>query len=236
MDDRNILLRKLTCLTGLAGVLIIGLGVLFAALGFSGAYGESFSLLNHNISELGEHEVSRLAWVFNNSLVIGGLSLILFMLGLSLSVRHWPVYLISLAGLVTISGMILTGLTPMMAGETSGLHIDAARLFFYGGMSTTFIYSLYAGLGRRGDFPRWTAMLSLFSLASFWAFIYLPAILQPGFTVEDYLVRRQGAGRPDLFLPSLLEWLVMFSAVIWIGVVAASLCWHREGKTDTLNP
>jgi len=77
-------------------------------------------------------------------------------------------------------------------------------------------------------------MLSLLSLASFWAFIYLPAILQPGFTVEDYLVRRQGAGRPDLFLPSLLEWLVMFSAVVWIGMVAANLCRHTEEKTSTL--
>jgi hypothetical membrane protein len=229
MGGRYILFRKLTCLTGLAGVSIIGLGVLISALGFTGAYGESFSPLNHNISELGEVEVSGLAWVFNNSLIIGGLSLILFMLGLSLSVRHWPVYLISLTGVVAISGMILTGLTPMSAGETSGLHIDAARLFFYGGMSATFIYSLYVGLGRRGEFPRWTAILSFLSLASFWAFIYLPAILEPGFQIEDYLVRMQGAARPDLFLPSLLEWLVMFFTVLWIGVLAVILCRNEEG-------
>ncbi len=224
LAGRNMLFRKLTCLTGLVGVSIIGLGILISALGFTGAYGESFSPLNHNISELGEVKISGLAWVFNNSLIVGGLSLILFMLGLSLSLRHWPVYLISLTGMAAICGMILIGLTPMKAGETSGLHIHAARLFFYGGMSATLIYSLYVGLDRRSEFPKWTAIVSLLSMASFWAFIYLPAILEPGFQVEDYLIRMRGAGRPDLFLPSLLEWLVMFCSLLWLGLVTRYVC------------
>lgn len=72
---------RITCLAGLFGVLVIVLGVLVSALVFVGDYGEPFSILNHNISELGERGVSELAWLFNASLVLGGLGLIVFMGG-----------------------------------------------------------------------------------------------------------------------------------------------------------
>jgi hypothetical membrane protein len=223
-NDRVLLIKKATCMAGMTGVLIIVLGIVVSALAFSGDYGEPYSVLNHNISELGELEVSELAWLFNNSLVVGGLLLILFMLGMSLSLPYWPIYLVSLTGMVSVGGMIVSGLTPMVAGETSGLHMTAAQWFFYGGMPSTSIYSLYALLAKGRWFPRWTAVFSLFALISFWAFIYLPAIMYPGFTLEDYLIRMQGESRPDFFLPSLLEWLVMFSAVLWIAVVAYYVC------------
>jgi len=226
--DYVILIKKITCMAGIAGVLIIVLGIVLSAVSFTGAYGESYSLLNHNISELGERGVSNLAWLFNGSLVAGGLCLILFMLGLNLCLHDWPVYLISVAGIVAVTGIMLSGLTPMVAAETSVIHIDAARLFFYGGMLSTFFYSLYVLLGRSGWFPKWTMLLSVLALISFWAFVYLPGMIFPGFTVEDYLVRRLGENRPALFLPSLLEWLVMFFAVLWIAVMSLFIC--RPGK------
>ena len=224
MKDDGILIQKITCIAGLGGVLIIVLGIIISALAFTGAYGESYSILNHNISELGERGVSNLAWLFNGSLVAGGLFLILFMLGLNLCIHDWPVYLISVAGIVAVTGIMFTGLTPMVGAETSEKHINAARLFFYGGMLSTFFYSLYVLLGRRGAFPKWTVLLSVLALISFWAFIYVPGMFYPGFTVEDYLVRRQGEGRPDLFLPSLLEWLVMLFAVLWIAAMSLFVC------------
>jgi len=232
MKGHGILIKKVTCRAGLTGVLVILLGIAISAVAFKGAYGEAYSILNHNISELGEQGVSELAWLFNISLIVGGLCLIVFMLGLSMSTRQWPVHLVSLSGVVAIAGMSLSALTPIVAGETSGLHIDAARLFFYGGMLSTFVYSLYVLLDKRCWFPKWTVLTSLLALLSFWAFIYVPAMIYPGFTVEDYLVRLQGEQRPVLWLPSLLEWLVLFSSLLWIGFIVRFVCLER-GKSQT---
>src|SRR3989304_4746513 len=60
----------------LAGALSAILGSLTAAAAYRGRQGETYSLLNHFISELGEAGVSRLAWVFNLGLILCGLCLV----------------------------------------------------------------------------------------------------------------------------------------------------------------
>ena len=61
---------------------VIVLGALLSAVAYRGAVGEPYSPFNHFISELGQVGVSRLAAVFNAGLIVGGLLLIPFMLGL----------------------------------------------------------------------------------------------------------------------------------------------------------
>jgi hypothetical membrane protein len=217
-------IARVTCLSGLVGVMIIILGVQVPALGFEGAYGEAFSILNHNISELGEQGVSELAWLFNASMILAGLLLLVFMSGLSMTLRRWPVYIISLTGIVTVTGIVMVGLYPMVDGETVGRHMLAAHLFFYGGMLSSLLFSLYAWFVPSSVFTRGSALAGTLAVISFAAFIYLPRMLYPGFKVEDYLVRLQGAGRPVLWIPSLLEWLVLFMAVFWIVMMARAIC------------
>lgn len=224
---------QVTCMAGFFGVLVIVFGVFVSSVAFVGDYGEPFSILNHNISELGERGVSELAWLFNASLILGGIGLIVFFGGLGHVYRRWPIYMISISGVVAVTGMLLTGLIPMYAGETTGLHMDAAQLFFYGGMFSSIIYTLFVLIDRRGYFSRWTLLASLLVVASFAAFIYLPRILYPGFTLEDYLVRLQGADRPRLWIPSLLEWIAMASAVLWIVVMAMDVC--RQARKRLYN-
>lgn len=221
---------KITCLSGLAGAAIIVLGVVVSALAFEGAYGETFSILNHNISELGEQGISELAWFFNAGLVVAGLCLFVFMFGLSISLRQWPIYIISMAGMVTTSGIVMIGLFPMLAGETSGPHMFAAHLFFYGGMLSSLLFSLYALFVPSAVFSKWSALVGILTVVSFAAFIYLPRMIYPGFTVEDYLVRMQGAGRPRLWIPSLLEWVSMASAVLWIVMLAIDIRRHARHR------
>nr|MBN1229909.1 hypothetical protein [Anaerolineae bacterium] len=56
---------RITSLAGFAGSGIILLGCLISGLAYTGRTGESYSLLNHFISELGELRYSELALVFN---------------------------------------------------------------------------------------------------------------------------------------------------------------------------
>lgn len=114
----------------------------------------------------------------------------------------------------------------MSDGDTTGPHMDAAQWFFYGGMISSIVYSLFVLTDRKGCFSKWTLLASLLVLVSFAAFIYLPRILYPGFSLDDYLVRLQGADRPSLWVPSLIEWGAMVSAVLWMVVLAIDVCRH----------
>lgn len=76
--------KRLTHICGFLGSAIIVLGSLITAIPYRGKEGESYSILNHFISELGEVGVSRLAPVFNASLIAGGVVLLIFVLGLGL--------------------------------------------------------------------------------------------------------------------------------------------------------
>lgn len=66
---------------GLAGSLVILAGVLFSALFYRGKEGERYSITRHFISELGELGVSRMAPLFNTSLILAGLLFILMLIG-----------------------------------------------------------------------------------------------------------------------------------------------------------
>ncbi len=95
-------LRQKHAAFGLAGAALVALGALAAALAYTGPDGESYSLLNHFISELGELGVSPLAWLFNLGLIAGGLLFVPFSLGLGLSLAGWLPKVSMLAGQVTV--------------------------------------------------------------------------------------------------------------------------------------
>ena len=74
----------LTYLCGFLGKAILMLGSLITTVPYRGKEGEPYSILNHFISAIGEVGVSRLAPVFNASLIVGGLVLVILPL--------WPNY------------------------------------------------------------------------------------------------------------------------------------------------
>ena len=71
---------------GQAGILILLLSVLIAAAFYVGKQNETYSFLNHFISELGEKGVSPLANIFNGGLIVGGACISFFMLGLAMHI------------------------------------------------------------------------------------------------------------------------------------------------------
>ena len=61
---------------GLLGSLIGLIGTLIPGLVYRGSQNEPYSFLNHFISELGEKGISKLAWVFNLSMILSGLCVV----------------------------------------------------------------------------------------------------------------------------------------------------------------
>lgn len=217
--------RKITYRAGLIGSGAIALGALLTALAYHGPAGDAYSVLNHFVSELGEVGVSAWAELFNASLIIGGLSLSVFMLGLAVLLGRWVGVLFGILGAIAGISGALVGFFPM---NDLPSHTAVALTFFNTGWIVTGLFALYVLLSRRRLFPRWLAISGVVATISFIVFLNSP---QPGNRVD--LASPQT--RPDVMAIAALEWLVIVSVLAWAALVSLSL-WRmspqQEGASD----
>ena len=203
-------------LLGILGAVVISLGTVISALFYQGRSGEKYSLLNHFVSELGEYPWSAAAWVFNASLVLGGLLVLVFMLTLWLVFDNWFGRLIVIVGVITSVSGSLVGLYPMSNLEP---HIDAALTFFYTGLLMTILFSAYVFTRQNEKFPKWLAIPGLISFVSFFAFLFLTDPIFPdGAPVEEIFLVLEN--RPAVLETAIFEWAVIISTLIWIFVLS----------------
>jgi hypothetical membrane protein len=221
-------LRAVTAIAGLSGTGLLALGSLITALAYDGRTGESYSLLNHFVSELGEVGVSELAWLFNGALFIGGLCLTVFLLGLAAYMRAgWFSVTFGAVGLVTGVSGALVGIFPM---TNMAPHIRVAMTFFNMGLVATLIFSLYVLLSRQRRFPRWFLVPGLLATVFFAGFLYLP---QPDAQPSEGMLEtalRLMANRPDVWPMAILEWGVIISILVWALVVSLYLWVHSDSR------
>jgi hypothetical membrane protein len=204
--------RKLTYRAGGAATAVIVLAALAAALAFSGPGGARYSILNHDISVLGEPDLSAWATPFNWGLRIGGTLLAGFMLGLGVYVGRRRFYLVTLAGLVAASGVTLVGI---YSANYQHLHRLAAIIVFAGGLATVTGFTLFLLFVRQDKLARWLAIPSAAAMLAFAAFLFLPYTANtPPLLV--FFAGPPGEVRPILWLPSLLEWLVLLVVLAWV--------------------
>ena len=104
---------RLAIWAGLIGASVIAIGSVVTALAYTGSKGQSYSPLNHFVSELGQLSVSRLAVVFNTSLIVGGVCFVVFILGLAAAGQGWLRYVYGLVGVIAGIGGALVGVFPM---------------------------------------------------------------------------------------------------------------------------
>jgi hypothetical membrane protein len=186
---------------GLASIAIILIGALAAAIPYRGYAGESYSPLNHFISELGEIAASRLAWSYNLGIVVGGLGLGIFLLLVSRAMSGRP------------SGP-LCGVFPMDYHSTHRL-VSAA--FFLTGWLVAGTFTLWLLRARESAFPRWLIVPGLLVVTVFVSFIAVYSTYQPEDPNAHILVRS------DVWTVPLLEWASLLSLLGWLALLAVSL-------------
>ena len=212
--------RQITYRAGLLGSGAIALGSLLTALAYHGRAGEAYSVFNHFVSELGEVGVSAWAEVFNASLIVGGLSLTVFMLGLAVLLGRWIGVLFGIVGVISGVSGALVGFFPMNDLAT---HTTVALTFFNTGWIVTGLFALVILLDRRRRFPRWLAIPGLVATVSFVAFLNSPT---PGSGVD--LASPQA--RPAFMAIAALEWLVIASILAWAALVSVTL--RRQARQE----
>ena len=201
---------------GQAGIFILLLSVLIAASSYVGKQNETYSFLNHFISELGEKGVSPLANIFNGGLIVGGACISFFMLGLAMHIGNSWGLILGAIGLVTGVSATLVGVFPMNQLE---IHTLIANTFFYGGLLVALGYTLYVLFSPEPRLPKITALTGGLTMLAFAAFVwFLPAPLEDGQNIHEIL-----KNRPEVWTLPILEWVVFLCVMIWIGSTASLL-------------
>ena len=214
---------RLISLSGILGPVILGMGMLLAALAYVGVEGQRYNLANHFVSELGELGVSEGAAVFNWGLIIGGIFTTIFMGYLAFQVKHWLRYPLGLISTYATVNGALVGVYPMNFIEP---HIRVAMSFFNLGLIVTFLYSLFFLFSRKHPFPRWVAVPGFINAAAFAWFLYFPAdTVDSGFDdgMAGFLTNR-----PDFIPLALLEWIIILGILIWVLILGVYLFMIRE--------
>lgn len=204
-------------LAGLLGSVATLGAVVITAVAYTGSRGQSYSPLNHLVSELGERGVSELAAVFNAGVVVGGAAFVVFMAGFALVRGGALGRAAGLLGMAAGLCGILVGLFPM---DTLAVHRVVAGWFFLLGCATLLLASLDIVLRPSAWFPRRLAVLGTLAFAAFAAFI-------PVFTLEGVDGFGAPDPRPSAWIVSALEWVAIAGLLAWTAATAVT--WLRAG-------
>ena len=208
---------------GLAGTGGITLAIVISAFLYRGRRGERYSLLNHFISELGEVGVSPAAQVFNKGLLIGGLLLTPFMVGLGVAFHNLWGWLGLASGVVASLGVAAVGWYPM---NNLKPHVRAAMTYFRSGlvMVGCFGVAILTQPATSQVLPPTANLFSLLAALSYASFLWLLGTppKKGDRSVGEILNPQVVPERPRVWKVALLEWIVFFSTVIWIFGVAVA--------------
>jgi hypothetical membrane protein len=211
--------RRLALL-GFASVGVILAGVVATAIPYQGHAAESYSPLNHFVSELGEISGSTLAWAFNAGIVLGGMGLGAFLL--LLVDRFDGPFRIALVCVGVVAGIsgTLVGVYPMDYHLT---HRIVSGILFLTGWLAVAIFSLRLLVIPRPGMPRWLLVPGAAVVAVSWTFIAVYSTYQPA-NPDGPIANRP----PGFWSVPFLEWASLLTLLAWFVCVSIALLRERS--------
>jgi hypothetical protein len=205
---------------GLAGSLFIIISMLIAGLVYRGKQDEEYSILNHFISELGEVGVSRLAALFNWGLIVGGLVLIPFLVGMGLALGSLWGKIALIVGIWTALSCAAVGIFPMNHMKS---HSWVAMSYFRSGLVTVLLFSI-AVFTQSPEFeiiPKLSNLAGLLSVMCYAAFLIISDTSKKKDEPEREVLDPETYPERQRFSRiTILEWAVFFSTVLWFLILA----------------
>lgn len=163
-----------------------------------------------------------MAAVFNGSLILGGILLMPFILGLSYLLGNPWGWLGAAAGLWAAVSCALVGVFPM---NNLTPHIRAAVSFFRGGlvMIALFTLAIFAQPADQRVVPIAANIFGALGIAAFASFLIIlrrkPVVDEAGNVLNPQLT----PDRPKFWRAAILEWSVFFATIGWFLFVALTL-------------
>ena len=210
MDSLKI--QRVASVSGIIGTSILLICSLITAIAFEEIPGESYSLLNHFISELGHTQRSKLFWVFNGGLIVGGALLIVFSQGISLGFTGPLRNLISVTAFIAAFSCTLVGFFPV---DDFDRHVIVALSFFSMGLLTILIVTVLTTMGHTPALPKLSVIPGIITVLVFSAFL-----LSPSGRFIEWVNNPDDFIRPAIWHKTILEWICFFSIISWIQMVS----------------
>lgn len=202
-----------------AGTLSAILGSIISAAAYRGKLGESYSPLNHFISELGETDVSRLAWVFNLGLILCGLCLLPACISLGLILDGVWSKLGMVAGAIAAISLALVGVYPM---NKLTPHIRAAVMYFRLGLVMVFCFTLAIAFPPAAS-PVLPRLLGLAGIPAVLAFTYFLLFSRIRYNAPEDSLSPLETERPRIWGTAVAEWAIFLTTVPWFLAIALGL-------------
>lgn len=202
--------------TGLGGILI---ALLLPQLAFRNREGQSYSLSNHFVSELGWLEVSEFAFVFNAGLFLGGLFFAVYIIGVSLQFKGLWAVLTGLTGAIAAVAVSMVGVFPV-TGHWFGLFLHGAAATASG--VATYIsvvtFALMVWFNNPGQISRLFIIYCLLILGCFASglLIRINRDVLPFMDFENIKI----INRPDRWIIPIVEWAIVISVISGLGFSA----------------
>jgi len=204
--------NKIAPIAGIFACLTLYSSIAISAYSFKGLQGQSFSLLNHFISDLGNFNLSSNFNLFNAGVVLAGIGFGVFAYGCD-GLIHSKLAKASVVIAIIASVLLMgVGLVPTTAGP---LHLIIALSFFILMTLGLALYSLCIWQTSNSPFPKSSALYGLLSPISLFIFMLMPKDLLA-------LEEEQGAlfDRPDFWGLAFSEWTVFFFLTSWVLVIS----------------
>lgn len=206
-------------LAGLVGVVMGLIGVTLPSLVYRGTKGEKYSFLNHYVSELGETAVSKLAWVFNLGMILGGICIVIASLSLGLILPGFWAKAGLILGVVTGLALSMVGVFPMNKVKN---HTIAAVTFFRGGLLMVLFFSLAIVL-QSGENPIVARSWGLVGMIPVLAFGVFLGLMWSADKENRETLETTEFERPRIWKLAISEWSIYFSFVLWILLIVLAL-------------
>ena len=207
---------------GLAGSLVVIAAVIVSGLVYRGPHGERYSSLNHFISELGQVGISRAAGVFNYGLILAGILLLPYLVGLALVLNNVWAIPAAVAGAWATISCALIGFFPM---NNIKAHIKAAMSYFRAGLVTMLLYSIsiFAQPAESEIIPKGMIWIGVMASLVYAVFLKYPHRAAKQDTDMDVLDTSTLVERPKVWMAAVLEWAVLASTMLWFLATSLAL-------------
>lgn len=208
-------MKKIAPIAGLATCVVLYTVIIIAAIPYVGQQGESYSIFNHFISELGNTKFSGQHSIYNNGIILSSLGFGLFTFGLARYADTKTSRMAARLGMV--SSLLCVGVGFVPEGNRIP-HLILALSFFSLMALSTAVFSWSIWKEESNPFPKFAAIHGFATPVAFVLFMSMP---------KGLLAVKRSAGplfeRPEIWWLPFLEWVIFITLTSWILVVSFNM-------------
>jgi hypothetical membrane protein len=215
-------MKKIAPIAGLATCIVLYIVIIIAAIPYIGQQGESYSVFNHFISELGSTRFSAQHFIYNNGIILSSVGFGLFTLGFGQYANTKTSRIAVRLGVIASLLCIGVGLVPE---DNRVPHLILALCFFSLMALSTTIFSWSIWKEEANPFPKFTAIHGFTIPIAFVLFMCMP---------KGLMSIKRSAGplfeRPEIWWLPFLEWIIFVALTSWIVVISLNMLLLQREK------